>query len=140
MGWTIKLLLPVVFLLESFAAAADLQPTIAVHGPTVVAFFAPVSDKELKAHPDINESLSDFQFYAGGARKAFQNSNIEFHVIYAKSFKIRVGTRTTTFRVGKSGVGYYFVTPGKKPRVEYGVMTDSDMVEIAKQYFGKTGK
>jgi len=122
------------------ATAADPQPTIIVRGPTIVAFFDPVTEAELKADPGANEALSDFQFYAGGARKAFQNTGIDFHEIYARSFKIRIGTRTTSFRPGKITVGYYFVAPGKKPRVEYGVNTDVGLVDTAKEYFGKIGK
>jgi hypothetical protein len=32
--------------------------------------------------------------------------------------------------------GYYFIAHGKKPHVEYGVMTDADLLAAAKQYFG----
>ena len=53
---------------------------------------------------------------------------------------MRVGVKTTTFRPGKITVGYYFVAPGKKPRIEYGVNTDDGLVDIAKEYFGKVGK
>jgi hypothetical protein len=101
-----------------------------------VAFFEPVSDAELKVQPDLNEALSDFQFYASGARKAFLKSGIDFHEIYAKSFKIRIGTRTTTFRPGKVTVRYYFMAPSMKARVDYGVNTDIGLVAIAKEYFG----
>ena len=136
-----KVLCLVIVILGAFAAtAADLQPTITVRGPTIVAFFGPVSDAELKAHPDINESLADFQYYAGGAGKALQNTEIDFHEIYVRSFRVRIGAKTTTFRVGKSGVGYYFVAPGKMPRVESGVLQASSILEIAEQYFGKFRK
>ena len=134
-----KLLCPVIIFLGGFAAtAADPQPTITVRGPTIVAFFEPVTEAELKADPDSNEALADFQFYAGGAAKTLKNTGIEFHVIYARSFKIRIGTRTAIFRPGKITVGYYFVAPGKKPRVEYGV--DNSLVETAEDYFGKFRK
>jgi hypothetical protein len=136
-----KLLCPVIVFLGGFAAtAADPQPTITVHGPTIVAFFEPITEAELKADPDANEVLSDFQYFAGGAGKAFQNTGIDFHVIYARSFKIRIGARTTTFRPEKSTVGYYFVAPGKKARVEYDVLDTGSILEIAEQYFGKFRK
>jgi hypothetical protein len=136
-----KLLCPVIVFLGVFATtAADRQPTITVRGPTIVAFFEPVTEAQLKADPDTNEVLSDFQVYAGGARKAFLNTGIDFQAIYVKSFRIRIGNKTTTFRVGKSGVGYYFVAPGKKPRIEYGVNTDIGLVDTAKEYFGSFGK
>jgi hypothetical protein len=40
------------------------------------------------------------------------------------------------FRLGKVKVGYYFVAPGKKPRIKYGVMTDADILQMADEYFG----
>ena len=52
---------------------------------------------------------------------------------------IKVGTATTNFRPVK-GVGYYFVASGKKPRVEYGVLTDSDLLHAARNYFALNEK
>jgi hypothetical protein len=60
---------------------------------------------------------------------------VTFQVLYARSFRIRSGTGTTTFRP-KADVGYYLVEPGKKPQIEYGVLTDSDLLLIARRYFG----
>jgi hypothetical protein len=37
---------------------------------------------------------------------------------------MRVGAKVTTFRPGDVKVGYYYIAPGKKPRIEYGVATD----------------
>jgi hypothetical protein len=122
------------------AVGADEQPAIVVRGPTIVAFFEPATDAKLAEDANTNEALSDFQLYAAQARVAFRHSGIDFQEISAKSFKIRVGARTTTFHAGKITVGYYFVAPGKKPRVEYGVRTDRDLLEISKAYFGKAVK
>jgi len=121
------------------AAAADEQPTIKVTGPTVIAFFPPVTKAELEKDLDLNCVLSDFQFFAAESRKAFKDTGIDFHEIYAKSFVIQIGDQKTLFRPGdgEMSVGYYFVSPGKSPRVEYGI--DLDM-EIAKEYFGNLGK
>ena len=136
-----KLLCPaIVFVGVLAATAADPQPTITVRGPTIVAFFEPVTEAQLQTDPDTNEALTDFQFYADGAHKAFLSTGIDFYVIYARSFKIRIGTRMTTFRPGKITVGYYFVAPGRKPRVEYGVNGDSELLGIAKEYFGNLSK
>jgi hypothetical protein len=32
------------------------------------------------------------------------------------------------------------VAPGKKPRVEYGVMADADLLQVANEYFGLAPK
>jgi hypothetical protein len=52
---------------------------------------------------------------------------------------LHVGKRLITFRPAK-GVGYYLVEPGKKPRIEYGVMTDADLLRVANEYFGISAK
>jgi hypothetical protein len=108
---------------------------VVINRPTIVAFFPPVSPAELNAHPDTNEALADFQFYAARIRKPLQDAGIDFKEIYGKSFQVQRGVRITTFRPGKIDVGYYFVAPGRLPRIKYGVLTDTDLLQIAKEYF-----
>jgi hypothetical protein len=52
----------------------------------------------------------------------------------------RMGKAATTFKPTKVDVGYYLVAPGRKPRVEYGVMTDADLLQVADEYFGTAKK
>ena len=112
------------------------EPTLEVHQPTIVAFFPPVTDAELSKDDGTNETLADFQYYAGKVREPFKQAGIAFHEVYARSFHIRNGRANTTFRPVKTDVGYYLVSPGKKPRIEYGVMTDADLFQVANEYFG----
>src|SRR5690348_9050254 len=91
-------------------------PLFQVHRPTVIAFFVPVTEADLDKDADLNETLSDFQLYAGQVRRPLQQRGVDFHEVYARSFRIRVDGKTITFKVGNS-VGYYFVMPGKKPLV-----------------------
>ena len=101
-----------------------------------MAFFEPVPQSKLDKDPDTNESLADFQLYARSVREPLRKAGIEFHELYAHSFRLRIGSKLTTFRPAKVDVGYYLVAPGKKPRIEYGVMTDSDLLQVASAYFG----
>jgi hypothetical protein len=121
-------------LVDAAASPATKPPAFVVRGPTIVAFFPPVRHEDLN-DSDTNEELSDFQVYAGRAQEPLRKAGIEFHVVYSRSFRIRVGTKSTIFRPGKIELGYYFVAPGKTPRVEYGVLSDGDILEIAKEYF-----
>lgn len=127
-----------VMVLASSLAAWE-QPPIVVRGPTVVAFFSPMKEADLKANPDENETLSDFQFYNPQIREALQKDGIDFHEIYAFSFRVRIVAKVTTFHTGKVGVGYYFVAPSKKPHIEEGVLGDAP-IEIAHRYFGTATK
>lgn len=116
-------------------AAGEKQPLVEVRGPTVVAFFGPVKQEKLEKNPDTNEALVDFQLYANQVHNRLMEAGIEFQVLYGHSFRLRAGQKLTTFRTAR-GVGYYLVEPSKKPRIEYGVMTDLDLLKVAKEYFG----
>jgi hypothetical protein len=118
-------------------APAEKQPLVIVRGPTVVAFFAPVSDADLEKDPYLGDALSNFQSCALAVGKPLKQSGIEFHELYARSFAVHLGSGTSTFRPAKLDVGYYFVRPGKAPHVVYGVKTEDEVMHIAKTYFGE---
>lgn len=134
-----RLVLPLIwlsFLLQpSFLRCANKPPLFDVKGPTIIAFCPPASEAELSKHPDINEALSDFQFYARAVRQPLEKKHIEFRQVYARQFAIRGGEQHTVISAN-GRIGYYFVTPGKRPHVEYGVMTDTDLLQAADKYFG----
>lgn len=109
--------------------------TYAVEGPTIVAFFRHVTDAEMDKNPDINEALGDFQLYATQAAPKLRALGVDFKVASATRFKLRIGKQVRDFRAGKADVGYYFIAPGKGPHVQYGVMTDVDLVDAARAYF-----
>jgi hypothetical protein len=117
------------------AGSADKHPVIVVRGPTVVAFFEPVPQTKLEKDPGANEALADFQLYARSVREPLRKAGVEFHEVYSRSFQLREGKRLTTFRPAKAKVGYYLIAPGRKPRVEYGVLTDADLLQTANEYF-----
>jgi hypothetical protein len=121
-------------------SAAENPPLVVAEGRTIVGFFPPVNDAELQKDADTNEALADFQLYATHVREPLKNAGIEFRELHTRSFRVRVGKVVTTFRPAKADVGYYFVVPGKKPRVEYGVMTDVDLLHVANDYFGTQAK
>ena len=116
-------------------SGAEKPQLIIVRGPAVIAFFKPVMQAELEKDPDTNETLSDFQLYARQVRKPLKKAGIEFYELYGNSIELRAGREVTTFRPGKVGVGYYLVAAGRKPRIEYGVMTDDDLLQVAHKYF-----
>lgn len=116
--------------------AAKPVPVFVIHGPTIVAFFAPEIGKELKNDSDVNEVLSDFQLYYGQASAPLRKAGIDFADTDTLTFKIRIGKKVQRYRMGEIGVGYFFIAPGKKPHIEYGVQTDADLLEAARKYFG----
>lgn len=128
-------LLCAVMVCGDLATAQHRQASVSVTKPTVIAFFSPVSEKELANDPDTNEALADFQEYAMRVREPLRKLGIDFHEVYANTFQIRVGKKVSVFRP-RILVGYYFIAPGKQPRVAYGVETDDDVLYSARRYFG----
>jgi hypothetical protein len=123
----------------AYARESHETPVFDIDKPTILAFFRP-SGGINKVESNANDSLSDFQAYLRKANGPLQNAGIEIHEVYARSFRIRIGPTITTYQTKKAGVGYYLVAPGKKPRIEYGVMTDADLIGVAGEYFGLKGK
>jgi hypothetical protein len=110
-------------------------PTFVIERPTVIAFSPPMTDADLEKDPDMNEVLSDFQLYASQAKPRLETAGIDFEVASATEFKVKNGGAIRDFKTGKVGVGYYFVAPGKEPHVEQGVMTDLDILDVARRQF-----
>ena len=120
--------------------SAQNTPTFDIRRATVIAFFPPVTDSKLAKDFDTNAALDDFQFYATQVKQPLENIGVDFREVYVHDFRVRLGKTVTTFRPVEVDVGYYFVAPGKKPRIEYGVMTDVDLLQVAKEYFGAVQK
>ena len=110
-------------------------PTFVIKQPTIIAFFPPLTEAELEKDPGTNEALSDFQFYASQVASPLKKAGIDFEVASATEFKVNNSGVIHSFRTGKVRVGYYFVAPGKEPHVEQGVMTDLDILEVAREQF-----
>ena len=108
------------------------SPVFSVAGPTIVAFF-PLTDAELKSD-DTNEALGDFQYYVGQVGEPLQRRGIKLYQSYAASFSSELETGTEAFTPKDRGCGYYFVAPGQKPHIEYGVMTGDDLLSQARKY------
>jgi hypothetical protein len=120
---------------DKLSAGGSLNaPLVNVQHAAIIAFHPPVS-KVAIADPDSNESLSDFRLYAGLVKQPLAKSGIRVQVLYAQSFRVHLGALTTTFHP-RVAVGYYLIALGKEPDVEYGVMTDTDLLLVAKRYFG----
>jgi hypothetical protein len=141
MKWFVIVVAALIFLLTPLSVHSEKTvPTFDVRGPTILAFFLPVTEAELSKHADTNTALDDFQFYARNVRQPLEKRGIEFQEVYEHRFFVRCGMKVYTFTPRKTGVGYYFVAPGKKPHVEYGVMTDVDLLHAADEYFHCAGK
>lgn len=97
-----------------------------------------MTESELDKNPDMNEALSDFQLYVSKAGPRLTAAGVDFEVASSTRFRIKIGSATRVFKAGRISVGYYFIAPERQPHIEYGVMTDDDIVETAGKYFRLT--
>jgi hypothetical protein len=135
--WRIGVKLIYLTMLVAPALYAQKPLSINVCRPTVIAFFKPASNPQDAIESGDNESLGDFQVYYGRVQQPLKDRNINSKVVYTPRFRTECGIHVNTFIAKKTMVGYYFIAPGKSPRVEYGVMTDLDLLKVADEYFGR---
>jgi len=109
-------------------------PVVNADCPTIIAFF-PNASKTGPDDPDGMEALSDFEYCAGRVKKPLSQRGIQFTEERDRSFRIRSGGEIVLFTPKTDTPGYYFVQRSKKPRIEYGVMADVDLLTLAKEYF-----
>ena len=108
-------------------------PAYAVSGPTVIGFLDPANrDKD----PHFSDVLTDFRASLKRLRERLGGDRIQVHECYQRSFETRVGSKRRKFVADSEGVGYYFASPTQEPRIERGVMTVDDLVDVMKEYFG----
>jgi hypothetical protein len=116
------------------AAAAEQQTRFVITGPTLISFFLDYTDDEILADGG-NEALSDFDFYLPAAEDQLKEAGVQVHAVFkVKSFQVKMGSRWRTVKPRET-VGYYFIAPGREPRLEFGVEDTESIVDFARGYF-----
>ena len=128
--------------LKSSRPARENRDVATVAGPTVVAFFSPVSQAQVDADLGLSEALGDFQYHLSGARTVLGSKGVRVYEFYATSFEVRERNQITVFQPSSEagGVGYFVKLPGQEALVLNGVHTDSDLVELACRYLHCPGE
>ena len=124
-----SLVLLVGALLAPTSWARTRDSSVQVVGPTVIAFFVP---EKGNSEPGSHEAFDDFELYAKQVRPRMNAAGITFTTVYSASLQVVIGRTSTAFHAGKRRV----VAPHRKPHVEYGVITDDDLMQVARHYFG----
>ena len=108
---------------------------VEVGGPTLIAFVGPASTAD-SGNPDLAEALGDFSYHLGTASSNLRDLGFRVMVVESSRFFVVRGARVDTFTVPKDGadIGYYLVAPGRTPVVSYGVQTNGDLIDAARQY------
>ena len=119
----------------SVATPAEQQTRFVITGPTLISFFLNYTDDGILADGG-NEALYDFGHYLPAAEDKLREAGVQVHaVLKVKSFQVKIGSRWHTFQPRGNDVGYYFIAPGRKPRVEFGIQETEGILDIARNYF-----
>jgi hypothetical protein len=102
----------------------------------LISFFLDYTDAQVEAGEEgINEALSDFLFYLPAVEDKLTRAGVEVHAVFkVKSFQVKLGSRWQTVRP-KTGVGYYFIAPGRQPHIEFNVSDTDSILGDAGEYF-----
>ena len=107
--------------------------------PTVVAYFV-VTQAQADSDQGIATVLDDFQYSLDRARSHLEHQGLQVVETYSDSIRLRwPDGRVRSFRTAdpdSSRVGYHFFKPGATPISISNVLTDSDLFDAAKRYFG----
>jgi hypothetical protein len=121
-------------LMASVAPAAEQETRFVITGPTLISFFLGYADEEILADGG-NEALNDFVYYLPAAEDTLKAAGVHVHSVFkAKNFQVKMGSRWLTVKP-REDVGYYFITPGREPRLELGVADTETIIDFARDYF-----
>jgi hypothetical protein len=138
-GWTA---IATGFALARPASAQAPKPVmrISVDSPTVVAFFS-VSQREIDADSGdqgggLQAALDDFQYYLARAAALLHNAGARVTWAYADTVVLTRldGSESRVLARDALRIGYAFAGPGKPLYTVSGVMTDVDIVCMAREH------
>ena len=112
---------------------SDDTTVVVIHGPTVVAFDC---GTEKSDDPDVGEMLSDFYYHFNSANEEFRKEHIQSSLRYGDHFVVSQDGHLSLVRPDTSQgvVGYYIVSPLSPPKIYYGVLTNSDLIDMVHTY------
>jgi len=74
--------------------------------------------------------------YFPPAEDKLKEAGVDVHAVFkVKSFQVKLGSRWHTVQPRGGNAGYYFIAPGRAPRIEYGVEDTGGILDFARDYF-----
>jgi hypothetical protein len=116
--------------------------TVVVQGPVLVAFYPALSQAAVDSSEDLATVFDDFSYHLSTAMDSLRALGITVTERPVGRIRLSEGGREREFLPAKdsAAVGYLFVSPGEPDRVQYGVMTNSDLVDAARHYLESHGR
>src|SRR5271157_2091 len=111
---------------------------ISIAGPTIIAYFV-TTQKEIDQDSggNISEALGDFQTFVNNIDQYSMTKGIRIYQTYKDTIRYKIGRKLEVFhpKVDSEKVGYIFINQQKKLKIQYGVMTDEDILGFAEEIF-----
>ena len=111
-----------------------------MRGPTLIAFYPNAPQAQVDSSEELSTVLDDFSFHLSTARDSLAAQGFTTVERPGRLFTVVEGTqaRTIAAALDSADVGYVFVAPGRRDRFYYGVMTNSDLIEMAHRFLSET--
>jgi hypothetical protein len=107
-----------------------------LEGPTVVAFYPAVTQTQVDSSADLSTVLDDFSYHLSTATDSLRK--LGFRIVERPHGAIRLLNGTSSREVtparDSADVGYLFASPGRQDRIWYGVMTNADLIDAAREF------
>jgi hypothetical protein len=112
-------------------------PVYVVSKPTLISSIV-VTPAEVDSSGDLNEALSDYEWYIGRAIAVLKPHGVEVYVTNDSTVRWRDRLGTHSMSASDSGgVLYLFVSPNGRTRIlRNGVQIDDAILDAARQLFG----
>jgi hypothetical protein len=130
------------------AASSHSRPdesAISVKGPVVVAFFPPVTQKQIDSEEGVSEGISHLRYALSDTVKCLKLAGVpvKARLVFSHSILVTQDGKSQRFELpsgGQGSVGAYLFLPGKPPRRVIGESGPSSLAfflpEAAAEFFG----
>jgi hypothetical protein len=133
---------PDVNVLDSVVAASGARifpaPDRVMNGPTVIAFYA-LTKEQVARGGDASEAFADFERQLKGVDRALDSLGVRLDYQYSDTIQYQVNGVAHAWHPPSDSlrVGYLFLGPGRILDVQYGVMTNSDLLDQTRNWLRK---
>jgi hypothetical protein len=111
--------------------------TLRVAGPTLVALFPAVTEKELEADEEgLASTVDDFGHHLSEATPVLLDAGVTVHNVPGRRARLVAGDPPRPLAgINNEKPRYVLIEPGRDPYVLEGVQTDADLLHAAAVYF-----
>lgn len=117
------------------ADSAD-SNVVLINGPTLLAFYPAVTQAQVDTSEELTTVFDDFSYHLSTAADSLRALGVKVEERPVGQLRFIEAGEKRQFMPAKdsSDFGYLFLAPRRAMRVHYGVMTNTDLVQSAREY------